>query len=52
LQDGFYIHFYTWARQNILTMRATNAWNQLPPQVVNTPSPNAFKARLDKAWSQ
>jgi len=39
-------------RQKFLTIRATNAWNQLPAEVVNAPSLNAFKSRLDKAWSR
>jgi hypothetical protein len=25
-------------------------WNKLPDQVINTPSTNAFKNRLDKYW--
>ena len=39
-------------RQKFLTIRATNAWNQFPAEVVNAPSPNAFKTRLDKAWNR
>ena len=35
-------------QQKFLTITATNAWNQLPAEVVNAPSLNAFKARLDQ----
>ena len=36
-------------RQNFLTYRAINKWNSLPQEVV--PTLNAFKARLDKHWT-
>ena len=29
-----------------------NAWNGLPPEVVDAPPLNAFKVRLDKHWTQ
>ena len=35
-------------RQNFLTERAANTWNRLPPEVVEAPSLNSFKARIDK----
>ena len=31
---------------------ATNSWNQLPEQVVDAPTPNCFKVKLDKLWSE
>lgn len=31
--------------------RIINPWNSLPVEVVNSPSLNAFKSRLDKHWS-
>ena len=39
-------------RQMFLTIRTTNAWNQLPADVVNAPSLNVFKTRLYKARSR
>ena len=39
-------------RQTFLAIRTTIAWNQLPAEVVNVPSLNAFKTRLDKARSR
>ena len=36
-------------QQKFLTIRATNAWNQPPADVVNDLSLNAFKAKLEKA---
>ena len=39
-------------RQKLLTIRANNAWNQLSAEIVNVPSLNAFKGRLDKVWSR
>ena len=34
--------------QNVLIERATNSWNQLPEQVLDAPTLNCFKVRLDK----
>ena len=42
----------TSTRQHFLVNRAANLWNALPYDVVNSPSLNAFKNRLDRAWSQ
>ena len=39
-------------RQNFLTERAANTWNRLPPEVVEAPSLNSFKARIDKLWKK
>jgi len=35
---------------NLLRFRAINNWNSLPEDVVNAPSLNSFKERLNKAW--
>ena len=37
-------------RANFISNRVINDWNSLPENVVNAPSVNAFKARLDKHW--
>ena len=29
-----------------------DSWNKLPSKVVNAPSLNSFKNRLDKAWAK
>ena len=39
-------------RQNFLAERPGNKWNRLPADIVNAPSLNAFKSRIDKHWSQ
>ena len=39
-------------RQNFLVEQIGNTWNQLPADVVNAPSLNAFKSRIDKHWLQ
>ena len=31
-------------------LRVVGTWNDLPEEVVNAPSVNAFKYRLDKHW--
>jgi hypothetical protein len=31
-------------------IRVAKVWNKLPDQVINAPSTNAFKNRLDKYW--
>ena len=36
----------------ILQQRILNSWNMLPTVVVNAPSLNAFKNRLDSHWRQ
>ena len=39
-------------RKTFFAVRTINAWNSLPESVVSAPSLNAFKARLDRAWTQ
>ena len=34
--------------RNLFTIRVTNLWNSLPGYVVESPSVNSFKNRLDK----
>ncbi|KFV07801.1 hypothetical protein N340_13313, partial [Tauraco erythrolophus] len=38
-------------RKNFFTMRAVKYWNRLPRGVVDAPSLEVFKARLDEALS-
>ena len=38
-------------RQNFFSFRVVDSWNALPPDVVNAPSLQAFKCRLDCTWS-
>ena len=38
------------ARKNSFSQRIVNDWNHLPKHVINAPTLNAFKARLDKWW--
>lgn len=38
-------------RRNTFSVRVVNDWNALPSTVVDAPSVNAFKARLDKHWA-
>ena len=38
------------ARLHFFTVRIVELWNGLPSEVVNSPSVNAFKNRLDKFW--
>ena len=37
-------------RELFYSNRIVNAWNALPDHVVEAPSVNAFKSRLDKHW--
>jgi len=37
-------------RKNSFTVRVVSKWNSLPADVVNAPSVDAFKNRLDKFW--
>ena len=47
----FHPHCRTNLRKNFFTVRVVEKWNQLPPEVVNAPSVQAFERRLDKLWS-
>ena len=38
------------ARQNFFSQRIVNFWNVLPTTVVEAPSVNSFKSRLDRHW--
>ncbi|KFQ98389.1 hypothetical protein N306_05103, partial [Opisthocomus hoazin] len=38
-------------RKKFLTMRVVKHWNRLPREVVEAPSLETFKARLDRALS-
>ncbi|KFW69767.1 hypothetical protein AS28_02445, partial [Pygoscelis adeliae] len=38
-------------RKKFFTMRVVTCWNRLPREVVNAPSVEVFKARLDGALS-
>jgi hypothetical protein len=42
--------FKTSLRKNSFAVRVAKVWNKLPDQVINAPSTNAFKNRLDKYW--
>ncbi len=37
-------------RKHFFTNRVVKIWNSFPPDVVNAPSVNAFKNRLDEFW--
>ncbi|KFV44288.1 hypothetical protein N341_12326, partial [Tyto alba] len=39
-------------RKNFFTMRVVKHWNRSPREVVDTPSLETFKARLDRALSK
>ena len=41
----------TTVRRHSFRIRAAKVWNDLPESVVQAPSMNAFKNRLDKHWS-
>ena len=38
-------------RQKFFTQRVVKAWNNLPADIVEAPSINSFKNRLDEHWS-
>ena len=37
-------------RQNFFSLRVVNEWNKLPQDVVDAPTINTFKNRLDRHW--
>ena len=37
-------------RKHFFSQRVVNAWNKLPQHVVDVPSVNSFKNRLDNLW--
>ena len=37
-------------RKHFFSQRVVNTWNKLPQHVVDTPSVNSFKNRLDNHW--
>ena len=37
-------------RKHFFSQRVVNTWNKLPQHVVDAPSVNSFKNRLDKHW--
>ena len=37
-------------RQSVFSQRVVNDWNSLPAEVIDSPSLNSFKSRLDKFW--
>ena len=39
-------------RRNNFSHRTVNFWNHLPNNVINAPSLNSFKNRLDKYWDK
>jgi len=41
----------TSARKHFFSMRVINDWNDLPMDIVNAPSIETFKAKLDKFWN-
>ena len=43
---------YTSLRQHFLSFRVVDSWNSLLSNVVETPSLQAFKNRLDFDWSE
>ena len=38
--------------KNFFNRRVTNTWNALPLMIIEAPSMNAFKNRLDKHWEK
>ncbi len=51
--NGFKIYkekSQTAVRANFFGNRVANIWNSLPTAIVQAPSLNSFKSRLDKLW--
>jgi len=48
LKEG---RFRLYTRKKFFTMRVVKYWNGLPRGVVEAPSPETFRARLDEALS-
>ena len=48
----YHPHVNKLIRQNYFSVRVIDKWNNLPPAVVEAPSLNSFKTRLDKCWSK
>ena len=44
--------FHLDIRKNLLTVRAVQRWNQLPREVVGSPTLEAFKRQLDSHLSR
>ena len=42
--------FNTNIRKHSFSVRVSKAWNKLPDSIINAPSINTFKNRLDKHW--
>ena len=49
-QKVFKHHATKLPRKNSFSQRTINDWNTLPRHVIEAPSINAFKERLDKYW--
>ena len=45
-------HAVRLARKNNFPQKIINNWNSLPDEVVNAPSINVFKERLDEYWKE
>ena len=39
-------------RQNVFSQRIVNDWNSIQAHVVENPTLNTFKSRLDKFWKE
>ena len=46
----FKLRCRTIVRQKFFSLRIVNEWNKLPQDVVEAPSTNTFKNRLDRHW--